>query len=255
VASPFSHGSGVKQNGYVIGSKRGIARRSARADNRLMVFSGAEAALELAGNLVEAGCGVAHDKPRLSRACVACAHRAGLARILCGCSDMQSGLREYAGDGVLLLSEREGADGAGEVLYGVELVVSADDGDADGIYLWIHQVSAVMGRVHPEFVDGDGVGGFGYVFRDNAEVGSGAGSAGGEVGFVVELMGDSGVLGHLSRVLPGSLGEDGIETEGWKSLACSGLVCGGEEVLFRDREGAEMRREQEDREEGERFLQ
>ncbi len=44
--------SGIEQNGYVIGSKRGIVRRSARTDDGLMVFSGTEAAFELAWDLI-----------------------------------------------------------------------------------------------------------------------------------------------------------------------------------------------------------
>ena len=55
-------------------------------------------------------------------------------------------------------------------------------------------------------------------------------------GFVVELVGDSGVLGHLAGVAEGGFGEDGIEAQGRKSLIRAGFVGGGEEILFGNRE-------------------
>lgn len=137
---------------------------------------------------------------------------------------------------MLLLVEREGADGAGKIFDGVELSTAVDDRDADGIYVWIQQVSAVSGGVHPEVMDDDGGWGFAYVFADEAEVGTGLGSAFGEVGFLIELMGDSGVIGHLAGVRGGGFGQDGIEVERRKSLIRAGFVGSGKEILLGYRE-------------------
>ena len=49
-----------------------------------------------------------------------------------GVGDTDAGLGEEVGDGGLLLVEAEGLHGVGEVFYGEGLVVSVDDGDADG---------------------------------------------------------------------------------------------------------------------------
>ena len=53
-----------------------------------------------------------------------------------------------------------------------------------------------------------------------------------EVWFVVELMGDTGVIGHLVSVSSGSFGEDRIEPDGRKSLIGAGFVGGGKEILL-----------------------
>ncbi len=55
------------------------------------------------------------------------------------------------------------------------------------------------------------------------------------------------MFSHLASMLRGGLREHWIETEGWKSLAGTSLVGGGDEVLFGNCEGAEMRHEQENR--------
>ena len=102
-----------------------------------MKFARGKAGFELAGDFVQAGGGVAHDEPGLAGARVSCVHRAGLASIFCGFSDFHAGFRDDAGYGVFLLVERESLDGAGEVFYGIELIVARDNGDADGIYVWI----------------------------------------------------------------------------------------------------------------------
>jgi hypothetical protein len=86
--------------------------------------------------------------------------------------------------------------------------------------------------MHPEIVDDDGGGGFAYVFADDAEVSAGVGSAFGKFGFAIELMGDSGVLGHLAGMGDGGFGENGIEADGRKPLIGAGFVGGGEKILL-----------------------
>ena len=127
----------IEKDGDVIRGERGFTGRRTGPHYGLMVFARGQTALELGGDLVQAGCCVAHDKPRLTRACVSSAHHAGLAGIIGGRSDSHSGLCEDAGDGVLLLVERESLDRAGEVFDGKELVVAKDDGDSNAIYVWI----------------------------------------------------------------------------------------------------------------------
>jgi len=141
---------------------------------------------------------------------------------------MQSRLRDDAGNCALLLVEREGLNRAGEVFYGVELMIAGHDGDSDRIYVGIEQVGAVAGRVHPEIVDDDRGRGFGYVFGDEAEVRASIGSAFSERGFALELVGDFGAGGHLARVDGRGFGKDGIEAKWLKSLIDAVLVRGGE---------------------------
>jgi hypothetical protein len=86
--------------------------------------------------------------------------------------------------------------------------------------------------VHPEIVDNDRGGGFGYVFCDEAEVCANIGSAFRERGFSIELMGDLGVRGHLASVDGGGFCEDGVEAKWLKSLTDAVFVCGGEKVLL-----------------------
>src|ERR1700733_12924282 len=83
-------------------------------------------------------------------------------------------------------------------------------------------------------MDDDRAGGFPYVFGDEAEVCAGAGSAFGEVGLVIELMGDIGVIGHLAGVRGGGFGENAVEAKRRKSLTGAGLVRSGEKILFGD---------------------
>jgi hypothetical protein len=149
---------------------------------------------------------------------------------------LEAGLCDDGGDGLLLLGERERLDGAGEILDCIELVVAGDDGDSDGIDVWIEQVSAVMGGVHPEVVEEDGGGGFSYVFGDEAEVNAGVGAAFCELGLAGKLVGDVGVVGHLAGVEGGGLGEDGVEAKWRKSLIGAVLVGCGEEILLGDGE-------------------
>jgi len=129
-----------------------------------MIFARGEAALELTGNRVQTGCGVAHDEPWLTGACVASAHRAGLAGIVRSIGHEHSGLCDDAGNGALLLIERKGFDGAGKVFYGIELVVARDDSDSDGVDVGIEEIGAVTGGLHPKIVDDDGAGRFAYIF-------------------------------------------------------------------------------------------
>src|SRR5207245_10743390 len=123
-----------------------------------------EAALELTGNRVQAGCGVAHDEPWLTGACVAGAHGAGLAGVVSSIRHEHSGLCDDAGDGALLLIERKGFDGAGKVFYGVAWGVALDDRDADRIDAGIEEIGGVGGGVDPHIVDDDGAGSFAYIF-------------------------------------------------------------------------------------------
>ena len=87
-----------------------------------------------------------------------------MAGVIGGFCNAHSGLCDDAGNGALLLVERKDFDGAGEVFYGVELVVARDDGDPDGVNVGIEEIGAVAGGVHPEIVDDDGAGSFAYVF-------------------------------------------------------------------------------------------
>ena|SRR5271170_2378387 len=127
----------VEKDGDVVRGEGGFTGGRTGPHDGLMVFAGGETALELGGYLVQAGCGVAHDEPWLTLARVSSAHHAGLAGIIGGRSDSHPGLGDDAGNGVLLLVERESLDGAGEIFYGEELVVARDNCDADAIYIWI----------------------------------------------------------------------------------------------------------------------
>jgi len=197
----------------------------------LVVLAGGEVGLELRGDLVEAGGSVAEDVPG-SASGIAGGHGAGDASLGGRVGYGNTGLSDDAGYGLFLLVERQGLHDAGEVFDGVELAVAVDDGDADGIDLGVEEVGAVAGGVHPEVVDDDGGGGFADVFADEAEVHAGVGSAVGEVGLVVELVGDGGVVGHLAGVEDGGLGKDGVEAEGGEAEGCAFLVSSGEKVLF-----------------------
>jgi hypothetical protein len=154
----------IEKDGDVVGGEGAFASGRASSDYGLMIFAGDETALELTGDGVEAGCGVSHDEPGLTRTRIASAHGAGLAGVVGGFGDTHSGLCDDAGNGALLLIEGKDFDGAGEVFYGVELVVASDDGDSDGIYAGIEEIGAVAGGVHPEIVDDDGAGSFAYIF-------------------------------------------------------------------------------------------
>ena len=127
----------IEEDGDVVGGEGAFACGGTSSNYGLMIFAGGETALELTGDGVEAGCGVAHDEPGLARACVASAHGAGLAGVIGGFGDTHSGLCDDAGNSALLLVECEDFDGAGEVFYGVELVVASDDRDADGVDIGI----------------------------------------------------------------------------------------------------------------------
>jgi len=183
-----------------VGGEGAFARGGTCTNYGLMIFAGGEAAHKLSGNGVEAGHGVTHDEPGLTRACVAGVHGAGLAGVVRCFGDTHSGLCDDAGNCAFLLGECEVFDGAGEVFYSVELVVARNDGDTDGVDVGIEEIGAVAGGVHPEVVDDDGAGSFAYVFGDEAKVRAGIGSARCEFGFAVELVGDGGVVGHLAGV-------------------------------------------------------
>lgn len=86
--------------------------------------------------------------------------------------------------------------------------------------------------MHPEVVDDHGAGGFADVFRDEAEVRAGVGSAFGEVGFVIELMGDIFMIGHLAGVGGGGFGEDVVQAKRRKPLIGAGFVGSGEKILL-----------------------
>src|ERR1700733_759266 len=127
----------IEKDRYVVGGKGASSGRWACANYGLMILTSAGASLELGRDLIQAGSGVTHNEPGLTGACVACAHHAGLASIIGRFSDFHSCFGENAGHSVLLLVEREGLNGAGKIFYGVELVVSIDYRDTDGIDVWI----------------------------------------------------------------------------------------------------------------------
>ncbi len=111
----------------------------------------------------------------------------------------------------------------GEVFYGVELIVASDDSNADGIDVWIKQIGAVAGGVHPEVVDDDGGWGLPYVFCDEPEVRASIGSASCQFGFAVELMGYFLVIRHLASVNGGGFGEGPDRSEVAEVLDWRGL--------------------------------
>ena len=154
----------IEKDGDVIGGEGAFAGGRTCTDYGLMIFAGGESALELTGDGVEAGRGVAHDEPGLTRACVACAHGAGLAGVLSGFGDRHSGLCDDTGDSAFLLVKCEDFDRTGKVFYGVELVVASDDGDSDRVHVGIKEIGAVAGGVHPEIMDDDGAWSFAYIF-------------------------------------------------------------------------------------------
>src|ERR1700730_8810838 len=105
----------IKEDRDVVGSEGTFAGGRTSANHSLVIFAGGEAVLQLTGNGIQAGCGVAQDEPRLTRACVASAHAAGLARVVSGFRNIHSGLCDDAGNGAFLLVECKDFDGAGEV--------------------------------------------------------------------------------------------------------------------------------------------
>ena len=184
--------------------------------------------------MVQASGGIPHDVPGLARTRVARGHCAGPTGFFGGGGNEHARLRDNASNCALLLVERERLNCAGEVFDCVELVIASHDSDSDRIYVGIEQVGTVAGRVHPEIVDDDGGGGFGYVFRDEAEVCANIGSAFRERRFSIELMGDFGVGGHLAGMDCGGFCEDGVEAKWLKSLIDAVFVRGGEKVLLGD---------------------
>lgn len=161
--------------------------------------------------------------------------RAGLVGGWAGGLDAELG--DEGGDGGLLLLEGDGADGAGEVFDGEELVAAGDDADAGDVDGGVEEVGAVVRGVHPEVVDLGGAGGFADVLGDGGEGDAGGGAAGGEFGLAGELMGDGGVGGHLAGVCGGGLGEAGVAVELREAEGGALLIGGGEEVLFGDGDG------------------
>ena len=110
---------GIEEDGDVVRGEGAFPGGRASSDYGLMILAGAETALELARNGVEAGCGVTHDEPGLTGACVASAHRAGLTGVFGGFRYTHSGFCDDASNGALLLVERKGWNGAGEVFDSV----------------------------------------------------------------------------------------------------------------------------------------
>ena len=121
---------------------------------------------------------------------------------------------------------------AGKVFHCVELMIACHNRDSDRIYVGIEQVGAVAWRVHPEIVNDDRGGGFGYVFCNEAEVCANIGSAFSECGFSLELVGDFGVEGHLAGMDGRGFGEDGVKAKWLKPLIDAVLVRGSEEILL-----------------------
>ena len=78
----------VEQDGDVVGSEGAFADNGAGSYYGLVVSAGSEAGSKLAGDVVEAGGGVAHDVPGPAGASVAGTHTAGLAGILGSVGDL-----------------------------------------------------------------------------------------------------------------------------------------------------------------------
>ena len=166
---------------------------------------------------------------------VACRHAAGPAGVYdtdTFAAHLQTGLLKKGCNCQLLLIETKRFDGAGKVFYRKKLVIASYHGDANGVDVGIQKVCTVTFGVHPEVVDHSGVGCFGYVFRDEAEMCARPGSADGKVGFTGKLMGDLGVRCHLAGMVESCLGENGVPMERWKAVGCSILIGGGEEILL-----------------------
>ena len=155
---------GVEKYSDIVGGEGTFPGGRASSDYGLMILAGAETALELARNGVEAGCGVTHDEPGLTGTCVASAHSASLTGVVCGFRYKHSGFCDDAGNGALLLVESKDWNGAGEVFDGVELIVTCNDSDSDGVDVGIEQIGAVAGGVHPEIMDDHGAWSFAYIF-------------------------------------------------------------------------------------------
>jgi hypothetical protein len=167
---------------------------------------------------------------------VACRHAAGPAGVFdtdAFTAYLQTGLLKKDCNCQLLLIETKRLDGIGKVFYRKKLVIASYHGDANGVDVGIQKVCAVTFGVHPEVVDHSGVGGFGYVFRDETEACAGPGSADGKIGFAGKLMGDLVVSRHLAGMVESCLGENGVAMERWKAMGGSVLIGGGEEVLLR----------------------
>ena len=90
----------------------------------------------------------------------------------------------------------------------------------------------MSGGVHPEVVDDDGGRGFAYIFRDEAEVCACIGSTFGQIRFVIELMGDVGMIGHLAGVGGGGFSEYGVKTKRREPLIGAGFVGSGQKILL-----------------------
>jgi hypothetical protein len=126
------------------------------------------------------------------------------------------------------------AGAAGEVFYGVEAAGRGGDGDADGGEPGGENVVAVMGTIHPEFVDDGGSrGGPCYIFGDGAEVHSSLRGAGDEVWLAGILVLDLAALpGHDGEVGVSGTGESRIPGEGWEIVLGAGLVGEHDEELL-----------------------
>jgi hypothetical protein len=93
-------------------------------------------------------------------------------------------LLEELGDALFDAAALRDEDVAGEVLDGVEEAALFGDGDSYCVEVGVEEVGAVGGGGHPDLLEVCGTfAAAADVLGDGGEVGSGVGSAGGEVGF------------------------------------------------------------------------
>jgi len=170
----------------------------------------------------------------LGRAGLSLGHGAGFAGVFVGWRGWESLGLEKLLDLTLDRLGGEGGDVAAEVLHGEEEALIFADGDADDIQFRIEKVGAMDGGGHPDVVEvGGSLSVCGDVFRDGAEAGSGAGSAGDEVGFAGVLVTKlAGVAEDPAEMIAGGEGEGAVPAQGREIVLGSGLIGELEESLF-----------------------
>src|SRR5665213_192999 len=209
-----------------------------------MILARTQPRLELCRELGNAMGGVAHDVPRLAGAGITGRHAARLARILLAydfaVAYLNTGLREQAGNCRFLRVKTQRLNLICEILYRVVFVITYDHRNADGVDIGIQQIFPVPFRVHPKIVDHSGDRGFGYVFRDDAEVCPGVGSTLGELRFPRKLVGDIAMSRHLTSMRECSLGECRVAMKRLQSPRYAILIgCGKKKLLSNIRRGIE----------------
>ncbi len=101
-------------------------------------------------------------------------------------------------------SLRKNGDGALEIGDGIENAPAGDHGDSHVVNLGVEQIGAVVGGVHPFFVNAGGGGANGYVLFNQAEMGTRLPRPLVEIGLASVAVGDGSLGCHAQAVLASS---------------------------------------------------